>query len=1260
MYLGGDGGDSAGSGDDLDCTPSPAITAATNSTAAAVAAAATAIAVPVQPHKLELILSEETGTLQTAPLLTVIMACTDSLYHDLYEMAHGELQIIGSSSSAAAGSGSADDTTITTSPMEPGTTPPPAAAPPPGGGGGGPLVVRKEKMSNLSFAQRRHELVHRVASHTKACTHIAALTAANYDTSLERLRGGATHPQNLAHMVDVATSALIHARTAWIQNDECQDELYFFHNSLFSLRRPPHDVYGALDMMCNTTTTTTNNTNNTIPAAITSYWYDLPTDLQLTTDRYETSKEKGWSKQEVQERWSMAVRRKLLLGEVGYMRHQQLASGHPAHVPAPTPLLQEVVPWKISVRGCGLVRLTYGEPKTTMDTSTGTLKTQYPVEAVLTVLTTEDRKQEHKNENENQMTNNETETNNNTDYVEAEWTLISVDVHAQSKTGQSNHQLEPTNQQRYNLHRLCAVAMAKEEGRVRTRISSNRKKQQQQQQQQQQRQKDTDSVNNNEYEHEHGSTVITTTERETGKTILPPARPLNALFRVAQYFSLSLQLEILSEQAKALGKGCWGSNGSSSSSSGGRGGGRNNIVVTPVQFFVEDSNRHDPTMRSTSTSTDNSKKPRRTGNKVLGMMSISFWTVDDRYGPPSMGDLEYCNEEEEEDHEDPDINDKDGDSDIEMTDAQNTATSHNNEENKDAKSTKTNGSNRKRRTKKQGGGGGDDSISMMSRRSSSSSMIRRHINNPAVSNRLTLCVRAEVEAGITVSLSGADAIMDHAMHNNDHNEGGNNNNNNDTTFNHARSTIQDLLQATSNPFALSASEALLAATVLCAERKCYAMVEALTTVALSSSELSSSNINLPSWITLKVEKGSIAVAANIQYYTTEEQSHGKDNNDATKTTTATTSRSSDRPVVLFRLACDSRTGSFVPVFSRSTPLLQYMSCNDMGAASDTTLLRIANFAKHRSTSSSGRSSSKSVAAVFNSGRIVRDSFDSLCRSMNVLGQRTGVGIHSWDDSDESRSPSLRKRAIGLACRDVNVSLINTCGISVLYGLSVVALGVSTGINASPEMCGGKLDLTTDIKKSVATIMPSSSDGIKSDNINDHKSGSGNGSNFQITNDPTFISSFLTAPPPSILLDQKLVDHTSWTADGERKKRSIAEQERFGICCSVNESNLVVYGADIQVELESPSSIPTRTSFQLVPFLVNKNNMIEGGEPSQEKERPRKRVKTDTNNEMTTTTTSNGSGNSKDESSLSDIVTKPKDLLDEVEYFASILSDTIGI
>ena len=49
----------------------------------------------------------------------------------------------------------------------------------------------------------------------------------------------------------------------------------------------------------------------------------LLADLKLETDRYETSVEKQWSKQEVSDRWQMAVRRKLLLGEVGWMTARQ-------------------------------------------------------------------------------------------------------------------------------------------------------------------------------------------------------------------------------------------------------------------------------------------------------------------------------------------------------------------------------------------------------------------------------------------------------------------------------------------------------------------------------------------------------------------------------------------------------------------------------------------------------------------------------------------------------------------------------------------------------------------------------------------------------------------------------------------------------------------------------------------------------------------------------------------------------------------------
>lgn len=1094
----------------------------------------------VQPQKLELILNPEDGSLQTAPLLYVVTACTDSLYRDIYDMAHGDVQIFG----GGGGGG--------VSGMEG------------GGGGNDDAARRKDKMSNLSFAARRHELSYRLASHSKALTHVAALTASNNNNTTNNSNSPTNtfysdgETANLARFVDVSTKALTHARTAWIQNDECQDAMYFFHGRLFSMRAGPHDVYGALDFMVRTTNYTNNNHSSENNADIdsnsgkiadnhsnsnnncTSFWYDLPSDLKLETDRYETSAEQQWSKQEVSDRWQMAVRRKLLLGEVGWMaarqqQHQQQQSGIPSpnkgRIGLPTQQrLAHKIPWKISLKG-GIVRLMHGKPKTTIDNTTGKTKTLYPLEAVLTVLTTDSDDTDDKdaaadkdkdsngngNDNGTSSSTTATDTSSSTSTStsqqqqqqqqeeeattkkptgtiiaedQAEWTLISVDVCAQAKTGQSNHQLDTTNKQRYNLHRLCALAMAREE-------KQNRLEKQQQQQEQ------------------HQWTMTATV-----------ARPLNALFRVAQYFSLSWQLEILSEQAKALSKGNWGGGGGAAdgrresrnlgpSVSGGRriggnsSGSSHSIVVTPVKFFENRTSR------------------------ILGVLSISFWAIDDRYGPPSMGDLVRLDEDDDEDDED---------------------------ENKSSAS----GANGN------GGPAENDSVSTVS----------RSVQNPAVTNMLTLSVRAEPDVGIKVSLSGADSIMEFATHPN---------------HGHVRSTIGDLLEATANPFALSASEALLAATILCAERKCYAMVEALPSV-------------LPNWITLTVEKGNIVVAVKIQYYTNTNTSTSTSvagaAGDETTATASSSVSSSTEPVVLFRLACDSRTGSFVPTFSRSTPLLQHMACNDVRAASDTTLLRIANLSKLRR---SRTSKAASAGAVFGSGRVVRDAFDSLTRSMNVLGQRTGVG-GAWKDLDD-RSTLLRQRAIGLACRDVNVSLMSCCGMAVLYGLSAVSIGVATGIEASPEMAGGK-PVLTELTKAAASL----------------------------SLDTKVVSSFLLAPPPSLLIDQKLVEHASWTSDGERLKKSLSEQERFGICCSVDEAfGLTLYGAEIKTEIESPSSIPTRKEFELVAFASASNQDL--GDESIVP--PTKRAKTE-------------------ESSNAGRQAKTRDLIDEVEYFAAILSQTIGI
>jgi hypothetical protein len=90
-----------------------------------------------------------------------------------------------------------------------------------------------------------------------------------------------------------------------------------------------------------------------------------------------------------------------------------------------------------------------------------------------------------------------------------------------------------------------------------------------------------------------------------------------------------------------------------------------------------------------------------------------------------------------------------------------------------------------------------------------------------------------------------------------------------------------------------------------------------------------------------------------------------------------------------------------------------------------------------------------MGASFASGRAVRDAFDALIRSVNVLGQRTGVG-GSWKDNDDM-SASLRQRAIHIACKDVKVSLVTCCGMAAIYGLSALALGVATGVAANPDM-----------------------------------------------------------------------------------------------------------------------------------------------------------------------------------------------------------------
>jgi len=754
----------------------------------------------VEPKQLDLSVNPEDGSLLTAPLLTVLLASTDGLYTDLSNAANGELDV---TTAAQQGEGDEDDAGVVSA-----------------------ATTKKERLSNLSFAQRRHELAWRLVQHGKGLTHVAALTAANAST-------------DFSNATQVSTRALQHARTAWVQADEAQDALYFFHAQLFPARQSPHDVYGALDLQ------------------LIGKWLDMPTDLRLTVDRFHSSREARWSAGEISMRWQMAVRNKLLKGEVAWMKQQKLAK----------PL------WNVSLKG-GIVRLTHGKPKKFVNQPP-----QYPIEALLTVLTTS---------------------------TPSEWSLLSIEVRSQPKTGESNHQLEASNRQRYNLHRLCALAMAKEEARAR-RLRETAKST-----------RTTSSAAVAAKEDKAGDTksddMAAMFAAHDGGT-LPDvlSRPLSKLFSVAHCFSLSWQLEILSAQAQALKRGNWAS------------GGRQPIVVTPVQFLEPNSSNTDKNNGGAGSAKSGSRE-----SAIIGIVSISFWRVDDQYGPPYMGDLFLGDE-------------------------------------------------------------GPNNNNQPADESSLATAPASKEITPPVTNQLTLSFRAETNVGVCISLSGGMPTRRDDPH--------------------IQGTLKELLDAASNPFALSASGALLAATRLCSEQKCHAIVQALQPAGAPSC--------LPSWLYLTVERTSIAVFARITY-------NGIPQND-------------ESPMVgLFRLTCDARTGGFVCTFSRSTHLLRRLACNDMHSSESTTL-RILSLPQRR----------RRVAGANTMGRVVRDALDGLTRSMNALSYRTGVG-GVWKDRDHM-SAKLRLRAIQAACGDASVALIKACGISAMYGLSCLALGVATGVTITHDM-----------------------------------------------------------------------------------------------------------------------------------------------------------------------------------------------------------------
>ena len=781
--------------------------------------------------RLDLSVSPSDGSLLTTPLSLVLNAATESLYNDIHDMATNKAITLYQTAT------STDDNRM-------------------------PYTIKSEPMSSLSFQQRRHVLASRIARHIKAISHVSALVSSNLPasgtesssslTSSSLLLQSSTKPNiytmaqippenELNHVTQLASKALEHVRTSWVSSDIAQDALYFHHDSLWKMRANPHDVLGAMDVY------------------LKGRWVDMSRDVRLE-DKYLDSAERSWSKIELKERLRSAVRRKLVLGEIGNPKEGSD---------------QSEFKWNVTLEQDGtIVRLCHGEARIE-----GSEKV-YPIEAKLTVLSEENP---------------------------APWTLLSIRVRTNVRTGDSKNRLDMAQDQMFGFHKICERAMMKEEKRVKELKSMDLK----------------ENIDSKDLVQD--SDLI--------------ARPLDKLLRMSHVLSLSWQMEILSSQAEYLRKGEWSSNQSLGGISEGAG-----IDVTPVHFYTEEEQF------------DKEDSSRRI--RPLAYMAIHFWEVDGRTGKPKLGHLNIKNNNGDNWSGKKDMNDKD--------------------------------------------------------QNSESGQFTNH----GIMKRLSLEIRAIPLKGLEVSLSGGDSIR--MALNGDDIEG--------LSGKHLRQNVHKLLCSLQNPFELSASDALLAAVVICAQRRSLAIWQALEQTKSSKSK---GNRNLPEWIQLTLEGGSISVAAKIDYDVASDAMNDK------------------MPVILFRLSCDSRTGRYVPIFPRAFALLRQLVCNDI-RASDVQLLR------QSKAMEAGVDMKKSTLLTKDAtGRAVKDAFSKLQRSIDTLGKRVGVG-GDWDEIDPVSSPALRLQSIRQACDDVCVALMSCAGICAVYGIGSLALSVAGGTNVLPDIAGGPI------------------------------------------------------------------------------------------------------------------------------------------------------------------------------------------------------------
>lgn len=523
--------------------------------------------------------------------------------------------------------------------------------------------------------------------------------------------------------------------------------------------------------------------------------------------------------------------------------------------------------------------------------------------------------------------------------------------------------MEPSNRQKFDLHRLCEETLKREEEQIRLIKKES-----------------TDAS--------------TTTTHIVNSTTIP--RPLKCLFNVVHAYATSLQLEMLSAQAEALRRGAWSqailsddlgvANKKNSNSNS------HVITVTPLHYFENEkdfSNRW-PTQSAPSSA-----------------MAIHFWSCDNRHGTPQIGDLSLDN-----DNNNIDVKDHLGN---EKTSSYNSG------------------------SKVMGAKNIANYLPPSDKRNES---------------RLSLCFRAVPNRGIVVSISGGVNVMEIVQNNQKPNANKNKTEIESSNTTHLRRNVEKLLSSVLDPFQLSSSHALLYATVTCAHLRCVSLVQALlfpkskhdSTHSHTAKNTNAYMHSLPPWMHLSVDCGTISVSIQISY-----DGDGQNNSNGIH------SIRSVRPAFeVFRLACDSRTGNFVTLFPPESSLLRSLVCNDP-SASEIQQYRSALLSSGPSVSvSSSRTKSNTADIGMSSirsqreltGRVIRGTFESLSRSLNILGRRVGVGVDWNNDQDGDK---LRKRAIDKDCEDVQMSLMSCCGIAAIFGTVSRALAIATGTDAVADL-----------------------------------------------------------------------------------------------------------------------------------------------------------------------------------------------------------------